>query len=764
MSGNSTGIVTPMPEPVIIPSVLGKLGEPNKTWIYRLPDGTAYGAIARWDTDDGKHIRPIIWNGEEFVSAGFGDNRPLLNADIAVSLPIAPVLIVEGEKTLDAAAQYTPDGWVVVTWSGGAGAWAKSDWSILKGHPCVIWPDNDEPGLRVASAIQGELAKLKIMTAVVTMPSQFPVHWDLADPLPVGKPDTITQILKRKLKEVALLEVPDDQPKENPYEDERLTYRALGYDEQAYYVMPDKQQQVHSYPFSKLISPQGCLEIVTDLEYWQENFGDAKGRVDWQRAGSVIVNQCTAAGVYEPVKIRERGVWSDEDRVVLHTGDRLLVNGEIINPAKFKSKFIYPRRPRLLDGWEGLGDPAPDNYGRLIRDVCNKVRWEKPIYGDLLAGWIATAVVCGGIPWRTHCWITGNQGSGKTTVVNEIAGACLGNLAIYPVGESTEAGIRQSVRNDARPVVFDESESSKNKEERRMAVIQLMRQSSSETRGRIMKGSANHTAVSFTLRSAFLMSSIGVGLKEAADLTRTAVLTVRPQDARTAKERENAEERWREFMAACMKVPRDAPERLLARQVQNLVTLRKNIEVFKAVIAVNLGGRRLGDQLGTLMAGCYSLVNSGEVTHSLCEKYLERYDWEEFTSVKSQREDLALLFHLAGSSLRVESSYGFQERSIGELIEISMGHSYDERVPTLTADDVLKRHGLRTDREKGGVWIGLKVPSLNNIMKTSDYFEGWQRVLERHPHAIRSENAIKFAGVSSRALFFPKADLIQIEG
>ena len=761
-------LVTPMPEPLRMPEGLKHFGDPDNTWVYRKPDGSAYGAVVRWNKEDGKEIRPIVWDGKDFISSGLGDGRPLLNSEIAASLPIAPVLIVEGEKTLDAAAQYTPEGWVVVTWSGGAGAWDKSDWSALKGHPCIIWPDNDEPGMKAASGIQLHLSKLKLATAIVTMSPQFPTGWDLADPLPVGNPKTITEILKRKLKEAAVLEVPDDMPAvvdvSSEFEDSDFLYRALGYDEMYYYVMPYRQQQVHAYPFAKLVSSQGCLEIVTDLSYWQRGYGDEKGRVDWQAAGVYIANQCTAGPVYDPINIRERGVWSDDGRTVLHTGDTLIVEGKVINPARFKSEFIYPRRPRLLQEWSGVGDPAPDTYGRLIRDVCNKVRWEKPIYGDLLAGWIATAVVCGGLPWRTHCWITGNQGSGKTTVVNYIAGACLGGLAIYPVGESTEAGIRQSVRNDARPVVFDESESSKNKEERRQAVIQLMRQSSSESRGRIMKGSANHQAVSFTLRSTFLMSSIGVGLKEAADLTRTSVLTVRPQDARTATEREQAEQKWKEFMKACASVPADAPERLLSRQVNNLATLRKNIEVFKRVIAGSIGDGRLGDQLGTLLAGCYSLVSTSEVTNVTCERYLDRYDWTEFTSVKTQREDLALLFHLAGSTLRVEGSGGYQERLVGELIEIAMRNSRDERIAAMTAEDVLKRNGIKVDNEKGGVWLGIKVPNLNRIMSTSDYFEGWQRVLERHPRVVRSENAVKFAGVSSRALFIPKQEFMQIEG
>jgi len=239
---SKASIVTPMPEPVQIPDGLRHLGDADNMWIYRKSDGSAFGAVARWNTEDGKQIRPIVWDGKDYISAGLGDGRPLLNADIAASLPIAPVLVVEGEKTLDAAAQYTPEGWVVVTWSGGASAWDKSDWSSLKGHPCIIWPDNDEPGMKAASGIQLHLSKMKIATAIVTMSPQFPIGWDLADPLPVGKPNTITEILKRKLKEAAVLEVPEDAPAaeeaSTKYEDSVFLYRAAGYNHIVNYAIP----------------------------------------------------------------------------------------------------------------------------------------------------------------------------------------------------------------------------------------------------------------------------------------------------------------------------------------------------------------------------------------------------------------------------------------------------------------------------------------------------------------------------------------------
>lgn len=174
----------PMPEPVRIPSSLHALGAPDNLWLYRMLNGTLFGAVARWDPPGKrKEIRPIIWNGRDFISSGFGDHRPLYNSDQLSKSSLAPVLIVEGEKSADAATGYVPHDWVVVTWQGGAHAWRHTDWSLLVGHPCVIWPDNDAPGINAASGIKDHLTSIGISVGIVELPDA-PEGWDLADELP----------------------------------------------------------------------------------------------------------------------------------------------------------------------------------------------------------------------------------------------------------------------------------------------------------------------------------------------------------------------------------------------------------------------------------------------------------------------------------------------------------------------------------------------------------------------------------------------------
>lgn len=777
-------IVLPMPEPVIIPESLRKsLGqEPDAMWIYRMSDGSAFGAVARWNPEgERKQIRPIIWNGQQHVTSGFGKSRPLYNGDLLAASPACPVLIVEGEKAADAAAQYAPDGWVVTTWQGGAKAVDQTDWAALGGHECVIWPDNDTPGIEAAIEIQRLLHGLRIPVSIVGLSPAFPDGWDLGDDLPERvKHEQITQILRRELKRAAVpeAEVANDieVEQDDPDEEKAREWRALGYDHNKYMLMLQSQQQVVVFDPDRLMSQKGCMNIYGDVTHWGKLQGKPDGKgVDWLQAGVTLMNQCHDVGVYDPKRLRGRGIWIDRaedgvDRAVMNTGGKLVVSRPGVETreipfVRFKSRWIYEKNADLILDVDDYNSRATDDDGRMIRELCNRVRWDAPIYGDLLAGWIATAVVCGGLQWRTHAWVTGNQGSGKSTVVNEIAGACLGDLAIYPLGATTEAGIRQVVQNDAMPVVFDESETDEKgkmaAESRRKAVLDLMRQASSEGRGRILKGTANHSARAFTMRSAFLMSSIGVGLKEAADLTRTAVLTIKPLDSYTYEERKKKEQEFKDFLSLASDIPAEMPQRLLARQLHNLFTLRHNIEIFKETIATVLANRRIGDQLGTLMAGCYSLYSTKRLDMKQCEKYLGTVNLDEFLQVKAEREDRVLLDHIVQHPLRVETVHGVQDRTVGELMVICFLRDETSDVRLRVAEDTLSRHGLKIEKEGGevtGVWIGQSSNALNRIMQTSTYYEGWAGVLLRHPYAKKSPNSIRFKGSMSRAIFLPKQE------
>ena len=129
-----------------------------------------------------------------------GTQRPLYNLQILQQNPSAKVIIVEGEKTANAANQLlNKHDMICLTWLGGVSATARTDWSPLAGREVVIWPDNDQPGFKAAGQICSELRKIGVNSLRVVdeqaLTRLFPPKWDLADPLPDGKEESLIRNL-----------------------------------------------------------------------------------------------------------------------------------------------------------------------------------------------------------------------------------------------------------------------------------------------------------------------------------------------------------------------------------------------------------------------------------------------------------------------------------------------------------------------------------------------------------------------------------------
>lgn len=169
-----------------------KLGEPTAHWDYLDATGALLGVVARYDTDAGKEIRCWSWGNRAdhepatWECAHFGKPRPLYGLDRLAAMPTARVIIVEGEKTADAAALLFPKN-PVITWPGGANAVQNADWRALDGRECILIPDNDGAGQQAMSRVAAYLHEYGATRVQginsETQPdgSETLAGWDLAD-------------------------------------------------------------------------------------------------------------------------------------------------------------------------------------------------------------------------------------------------------------------------------------------------------------------------------------------------------------------------------------------------------------------------------------------------------------------------------------------------------------------------------------------------------------------------------------------------------
>lgn len=122
---------------------------------------------------------------------------PLYGAeDIAKADPKAQVWYVEGEK---AQRAMTLQGFLSVTHGGGASTrdfGASLD--VLKGHPVVLWPDNDVVGREYMNAVQARLKAIGVQSRYAVCPIALPPKGDAYDYFNLGgKADALRDIIAK---------------------------------------------------------------------------------------------------------------------------------------------------------------------------------------------------------------------------------------------------------------------------------------------------------------------------------------------------------------------------------------------------------------------------------------------------------------------------------------------------------------------------------------------------------------------------------------
>jgi putative DNA primase/helicase len=714
------------------------------------------------DPVKGKKIRPLLWNGSAWVWKSPAKPRPLYWARRRAD---APVMIAEGEKAADAAAKLFPDH-ACVTWPGGTPNVDKADWSALQGRTVTIWPDADDVGRKAAAQLARILLGLRCTVQVVNPPESLPQGWDLADGLAEGW--TPARAAKAVLSCAKAIDLPPSIPDAEPATPtpaaaeipKTAPFVCLGFNEGIYYYQPDSTGQVIS--LSRASHTGTNLLSIAPLAYWETLYPSKTG-ANWLAAASSLFETQAAVGIFSADRIRGRGAWWDAGRSVLHLGDRLLIDGVERSISKAANSKFHYQRLASIDLPKRL-ELLPDELGMEIIDIASRFHWEVPASGLLLAGWIALAPICGAMQWRPHVWLTASAGSGKSAILDRFIGILLESMALFPEGNTTEAFIRQQLRADAIPVIFDEAESNEKADRQRIQnILSLARVASSSGRGVIGKGGADGTAQSFTIRSMFLLCSISTALKQGADQSRFAQLTLRnpsflPKAERTAH--------WSALDADITRLcTAEMGHRLLLRMVGQIPVIRDSVAVFRRAAADRFDSQRQGDQYGTLLAGAWSLANSRPASIEDAYQLIDANNWDAYTE-QTEADEERCLQHILQHPMRIElermevaggkvfNRVSTTTRTVWELVEAMGGTGDSKEITAEAAEPHLGRIGIRV--VDGRLMIANTALGLQRILADTPWAHSWPTVLARMPGAAKA-GKVRFKGMSnsSRAVSLP---------
>lgn len=486
--------------------------------------------------------------------------------------------------------------------------------------------------------------------------------------------------------------------------------RPLGFTKEGLFALLDPVRKIVILASAQQLLAEQYLLGLAGSKFWRQRFPAQKpGSANYRAAGEALIDACRRAGPFNPMQIRGRGIWREGDKVIVNLGQSV----ESV-------KFLY-----LCFEDIPLDSAQPFDVERL-RNHFGLYNWRSPQDAGLVFGWLAMAPICGALVWRPHTFVYGPARSGKTTI-HTVASTVLSPLAISADGQSTEAGIRQTLGPDSLPILLDEFESDQNGSTLRN-ILRLARSASSADTP-VLKGTPEGKAMSFSLRTTFLFSAINPRGMSPADQSRISMfeLLMHENDREVAKRIVEDEAYFRSTGSAWC---------------SHMIGLAHLVQPAADAIDIHLtGDRRHRQNMSILIGAGFVALNSriptDEEAQALAAEYgpaIERH------ALEVHRDDAQeCLDHLL--------SYVVDCYPLGHWLACLRDEQQRRGNDFADAERIVANHGMRmnAEGEAAGFYIANGAPAMEEVFRGTPWAQkAWERALRKLEDAFIPPNPVQF--------------------
>ena len=495
------------------------------------------------------------------------------------------------------------------------------------------------------------------------------------------------------------------------------------------------------------------------LEYTWPRIG-AKGKptgLDTVRCYADHMAECVRVGHWDPSnRMRGSGGWSEPDgTLVLHCGTLMvakgIAGGETTREPGRYGEYVYAKGEAHPRPWP---DRVDAKAMQPLLTAFQTFNWKRgELDATLLLGECVCGIMGGALKWRPQMWITGDKGTGKSTL-HEVIKGLMGD-AIVHASDTSAAGIYQALKFSSRMVSVDEMEAS---EDNRQAqkVIQLARQASSG--GLVLRGGQDHAGVEFIARSCFLFSSINHPPLLQQDLSRLAILHLL---AWTGKRYGLDEEALHAL-----------GRKLRRRIVDAWPKWEERLDLWRQGVKRAGHSDRTADQFGTLLAAA-DLALADKLPHAdNVDDAIRRFGLQDLAE---QADDLPdwrkMLDHALTTQLDIVR-HGRKVNAAGRL-EVVLGRAplpdgADPMVLAAEAENDLASVGLKPIFKDNCWWLAIannhqglarvfETPTRSHWAGRSGTVGVWVQAARNVPGATWDNRNLRFNGAQSRVTLVPMA-------
>lgn len=516
----------------------------------------------------------------------------------------------------------------------------------------------------------------------------------------------------------------------------------------------DGYDQIVGMAASRL-SQRGSLNVLLagDADGWAarhfpefDKEGAPTGDYSPRRVHKAIAARMKAVGLFDPATPRRGpGVWHHPGGPVVHCGTKVLTPQGVRHPSYIDGGVAYVSAKAIAlphDGRDGRPAPPSADLALEVEERFRRWNWNARSSDRMLLGWVTIANLGALAPMRPLALVDGQEGGGKSTLLESAAVLC-------PAGEltndTTEAGLRQRMNTRAGPMVLDEFEG-----EELVRVLGLLRRIVTGDGSRSFRGQGSQQAIVTEVVGTALLGAIGAPVANAAETTRILRLMLWPRAP-------GVEPLDRVEMVGWM---RAAAPALWGRAIAAWPRIQANARVMRAALDRAGCSPRYMDMLGWLIAAREAMVADAPMTERDAEDALVwATPW--IVTEAEQAEDTTAarcLQHLMAYPVQLAPAH---TETVAVLLARAM------REPDSPAARALLEYGLRVDgfplmKAPGrGLYIAAgRRPGLSRIYHGTEWQGGrWGSVLAqvrgliggREFRAAVIRQRVRFSGENDRA-------------
>jgi len=509
------------------------------------------------------------------------------------------------------------------------------------------------------------------------------------------------------------------------YDPDEIGPLPLGFTKEGHFAFRDQVRNIIiSASSNQLLSHQFLLGLAPS-EFWADQFPHPKSMFNSFGAGEALIAACKGKGPFNSQTVRGRGVWREGDDIIVNLG------GPIVATATHQYLCFEPIEFAN----------APDTFdAKRLLTFLQRFNWRNPQDAMLLFGWLAIAPICGVLNWRPHMFVYGPPRCGKTTI-HGVAARLLYPLVVSTDGQSSEAGIRQSIGPDSLPVIIDEFESDHHGAGLR-GVLRLARSASSADNP-VLRGTPEGRAMQFSLRTTFFFCAVNPGRMTPADQSRILLLELcdHGDDPEVARQVIADEIEFRELGPTwCGHCVGNAG--LIGPAMAKIEPLLPSAD------------KRHRDNFATLLAGAFVALHGRVPTVKEAKKWAKEYS----PAVEQHAEDIERDNSM--EALEHLFAHIIEDYPLGHWIAVAVEYASTGKEPNQIARRIIATYDIvvRIDGEDRGILIRRGSPNIEKIYDNTMWAgRGWERALRGLDGAFTVKNPVYFRGSrnKSRCVGFP---------